>query len=274
MNEPTFLLVGAPKCGTTSIHAALDEHPDVFVTRVKEPGFFLRPTTRDEFDDYLSLFFAGSAGHRHRGEATPWYVYQPTDQVIGHLSEKPLIVISTRDPIERSWSHYRDQVRVGAEDRPFTEAIAAELRAIDEAAIEQIPLQQRYLWCSLLEPHIERWRSAVGPDRVCVVDAAELSSGGEGWAKLAQHLDLDDRLGADGRSNVGGAPLFPAIQRLIVDPPFIPADLRPRLKRSRLWPAYLRAAQFISDRNRRSGDPELLTDSDRAAVARAFDQLA
>ncbi len=37
---PNFLLVGAPKCGTTSIASYLAQHPDVYITPIKEPKFF------------------------------------------------------------------------------------------------------------------------------------------------------------------------------------------------------------------------------------------
>ncbi|MCH9035408.1 MAG: sulfotransferase [Planctomycetes bacterium] len=42
MNKPDFFIVGAPKCGTTSLYEYLRQHPEVFMSRIKEPHFFGR----------------------------------------------------------------------------------------------------------------------------------------------------------------------------------------------------------------------------------------
>ena len=41
MSMPDFLVIGAPKAGTTALHAALAQHPGLFMSPVKEPKFFL-----------------------------------------------------------------------------------------------------------------------------------------------------------------------------------------------------------------------------------------
>ena len=42
MNKPDFFIVGALKCGTTSLYEYLRQHPEVFMSRIKEPHFFGR----------------------------------------------------------------------------------------------------------------------------------------------------------------------------------------------------------------------------------------
>src|SRR5262245_16590302 len=87
---PNFLLIGAEKSGTTSIHNHLRAHPEVFMARVKEPLFFafegqplnFRGPGDEEFnrrpvtalDDYQALF-AGAERYRAVGESSATYLY-------------------------------------------------------------------------------------------------------------------------------------------------------------------------------------------------------
>ena len=72
---PTFFVIGAAKCGTTSLHEYLDLHPDISMSDVKEPSYFLERTGRtgnkpSGRDAYLGLFKEGTAA---RGESSPQY---------------------------------------------------------------------------------------------------------------------------------------------------------------------------------------------------------
>src|SRR5437588_5509982 len=88
---PDFLVIGAPKAGTTALHAALTSHPGLYMSAIKEPKFFLTDgppptkgggpgdalTYREHIwrrADYEALFDAAPPGTR-RGEATPLYLY-------------------------------------------------------------------------------------------------------------------------------------------------------------------------------------------------------
>src|SRR3954451_9892545 len=90
MALPDFLVIGAPKAGTTALHAALAHHPDLFMSPVKEPKFFLTdgppPTKGGPGDaetyrehvwrrsDYEALFACAPPGALC-GESTPFYLY-------------------------------------------------------------------------------------------------------------------------------------------------------------------------------------------------------
>src|SRR2546421_5730717 len=75
---PNLFLVGAGKAGTTSLWHYLDSHPDISMSRVKEPHFFSRgglpglPVVKSA-EAYLDLF-AGAGQARYRGEASPSYL--------------------------------------------------------------------------------------------------------------------------------------------------------------------------------------------------------
>src|SRR6056297_204893 len=79
IKKPNFFIIGAPKCGTTSMARYLGEHPDIFFSDPKEPNFFntdfsekIRITT--EIKEYLKLF-QGADKYRRVGEGTVWYFF-------------------------------------------------------------------------------------------------------------------------------------------------------------------------------------------------------
>ncbi len=124
MALPDFFIVGAPKAGTTAVHAALARHPSLYLSAVKEPKFFLTDgppptqggpgdvqTYREHVwrrDDYEALFDPAPA-RALRGESTPFYLYRPDAQrrIRALIPDARLIVI-LRDPVERAhsnWTH-------------------------------------------------------------------------------------------------------------------------------------------------------------------------
>ena len=121
---PDFLVIGAPKAGTTALHAALARHPGLYMSPVKEPKYFLSdgppPTKGGPGDaltyrehiwrrpDYEALFDAAPA-RTLRGESTPLYLYDRAAmrRIRAALPGARLIVI-VRDPVERAhsnWTH-------------------------------------------------------------------------------------------------------------------------------------------------------------------------
>ncbi|MEU4833548.1 sulfotransferase [Streptosporangium sp. NPDC023615] len=124
MPLPNFLTIGAPKAGTTALHSALARHPQLFMSPVKEPKFFLSdgpPPTRGgpgdaqtyrehvwRREDYEALFGAAPPGTL-TGESTPFYLYDRAAQrrIRETIPDAKLIVV-LRDPVERAhsnWTH-------------------------------------------------------------------------------------------------------------------------------------------------------------------------
>src|SRR5581483_6528785 len=127
MALPDFLVIGAPKAGTTALHVALARHPQVFMSPVKEPKFFLTegkplPAGRGPGDaatnrkivwrrsEYEALFDAAPAGAR-RGESTTLYLRnaQACRRIHEAIPDARLIAV-LRDPVDRAhsnWTHLR-----------------------------------------------------------------------------------------------------------------------------------------------------------------------
>jgi sulfotransferase family protein len=124
MPLPDFLIAGVPKAGTTALHAALQPHPSLFLSAVKEPKFFLSdgPPPRHggpgdvqtyqehvwRREDYEALFAPAPPGAL-RGEATPFYLYdEKAHERIAALIPDARIILLLRDPVDRAhsnWTH-------------------------------------------------------------------------------------------------------------------------------------------------------------------------
>jgi Sulfotransferase family len=130
---PSFFIVGAAKAGTTSLFESLAQHPQIFTPRVKEPHYFSTisppperraffPSIRDE-REYLALF-ASARADQVSGEASTSYLWDPQAATRIHsVAPGARIIAMLRDPVERAWSHYLNDVREGFETRSFADAI-------------------------------------------------------------------------------------------------------------------------------------------------------
>jgi len=103
--KPNFFIVGAPKCGTTALYEYLRQHPNIFMSRVKEPHFFANdlgtyPRIKT-LEDYTALFEESTPRHLRVGEASVYYLRSSTAiaNIHGYNSEAKIIAMF-RNPIE------------------------------------------------------------------------------------------------------------------------------------------------------------------------------
>jgi Sulfotransferase domain len=147
MALPDFFVAGAPKAGTTALHAALARHPSLYLSAVKEPKFFLTggpPPARGgpgdvrtyrehvwQRQDYEALFEGAPAGQL-RGESTPFYLYRHDAQLrIRALIPTARLIIVLRDPVERAHSNWTHLWSAGLDPvGDFVQACAEEDRRI------------------------------------------------------------------------------------------------------------------------------------------------
>lgn len=109
MTLPNFLIVGAARCGTSSMHRYLHQHPQVFTTDLKEVNYFLEKpkdgfiSTLDEYRKY----FIGASDKIAIGESSVSYMFfehvaKDIRCTLGDIK----IIISIRQPVDRAYSHY------------------------------------------------------------------------------------------------------------------------------------------------------------------------
>lgn len=138
MKRPNFLIVGAAKSGTTSLHHYLNQHPNVYMPMIKEtyfltgltshdfPPYFKNPIV-DSLEDYDRLF-TGARDSEAVGEACVAYLYF-YKQTIPHIKaylHDPRIIIVLRNPVDRAFSHFLELKALGYEELTFEQAIEIE----------------------------------------------------------------------------------------------------------------------------------------------------
>src|SRR5690349_11404630 len=94
MLKPNFFILGAPKCGTTSMAKWLSDQPEIFISKHKEPHYYNTDGKRVvlEYRHYLSLFENATGFHKIIGEASTGYLYskQAVPNIINDLNNKHL----------------------------------------------------------------------------------------------------------------------------------------------------------------------------------------
>ncbi len=217
--SPNLFIVGAPKAGTTSLYQLLKDHPEVFMSPVKEPnhlstdidtGAFKpifrkhlvkekayfkqekRPTVPVMFvqdrKNYESLFH-GTSNYRWRGEASTSYMYSGTAASnIYRLAPSARIIVMLRDPVERAYSHYRMAYQDGFVKGTFREALLRDIKrkkkgwGVSELFIEQ----GRYY------EQLRRYFKIFPRERIFIGSFRKMKEEpGEFLGELAEFLDID-----------------------------------------------------------------------------------
>jgi sulfotransferase family protein len=142
---PDFFIIGAPKAGTTALHTALARHPQLFMSGVKEPKFFLcdgpppkrgGPGDAQTYQEYIwrrsdyEALFANSPERTLRGESTPFYLWDrlAQERIRREVPHAKLIAV-LRDPIDRAHSNWTHLWSAGLD--PIDDFVAA-CRAQDQ----------------------------------------------------------------------------------------------------------------------------------------------
>ena len=141
MTLPNFFVIGAASSGTTSLYHYLKQHPQVFMSPVKEPHFFsfagkeFGPTTiegyRERKIDSLEMYqalFQEVSGEIAIGEVSPSYLYTPgTPEHIRQSVPNAKLIAILRNPVDRAYSNYMRCVRQDLEPIiDFAEALRQE----------------------------------------------------------------------------------------------------------------------------------------------------
>lgn len=127
---PNFMIVGAPKAGTTSLCHYLSAYPQVFMSNPKEVNFFSKEEIEGQglfYKDFKAKnlaeyeqLFAGVADEKAIGEGSVSYLFYPkTPQKIKNTLPNVKIIILLREPVSRGFSHYLMDYRLGLVNLPY-----------------------------------------------------------------------------------------------------------------------------------------------------------
>jgi hypothetical protein len=156
---PNFLVIGAPKCGTTSLHSVLSQHPEIFTSKVKEPHFFERDIYSNGLEWYQEKYFQDAQGYLARGESTPNYLTLSNivaPRIRESFGDHDLKFITIfRDPTKRAYSEYWFKRRRYKEEQTFEEALQKEWQGKRR---EWDCFYKGGCYANLLEPFLERFQ--------------------------------------------------------------------------------------------------------------------
>jgi hypothetical protein len=189
---PNFFMVGAPKVGTTSLYHYLDQHPQIYMSPIKEPHFFAPEMREENFEpqlrrrinretrglceflsgpmsekrfggivedwtDYLRLF-ANAIDEPVLGEASACYLWSPTaPRRIAERIPDAKILVMLRDPAERAFSQYLHGIGNGTVRWSFHEHIQRNLRHRSGQFCTYYPFLEFGLYSEQLSRYQERF---------------------------------------------------------------------------------------------------------------------
>jgi Sulfotransferase domain len=178
---PTFVIIGAQKCGTTALHAYLSRHPEVAMSRPKELDFFIEELNWSRgLDWYRSRFDPETAV---RGESSPNYTAYPKHQGVpermAELVPDAKLIFMVRDPVDRVRAGWLHRYSNRAESRPMREAVLAE--------------GEGYLTRSMYHLQLTRFLEHYPMDRILLLEQEELRDDRrDALARVYRFLGVDE----------------------------------------------------------------------------------
>jgi hypothetical protein len=109
---PNLIIVGAMKCGSTSLHNMLDAHPDIHMSEDKELNYFIKELNYSKGEAWYTSHF--KEGYKYNGESSIGYTKKVefpgvAKRIFEKLPNAKLIYL-VREPVQRSISHYLDDL--------------------------------------------------------------------------------------------------------------------------------------------------------------------
>lgn len=230
-----FSIVGAPRCGTTSLARYLSSHPDICFSTPKEPHFFSRRDLREHpanevcrvvREQYLDRFFRGRSGGAVLAEGSVSYLYTP-EQMLPALTMWPdaRFILAVRSPLEMLPSLHQRNLYNGDETvRDFGRAWSlVEERRLGRS-IPRTCLDARlldYKEIGLLGKHVRRFFEVVGRHR-CFISVFDdlVAAPREQYGRILDFLGLPAQFPEEfSVHRAGNQVRFGWLQRLLKRPP-------------------------------------------------------
>ncbi len=251
---PNFLVVGSAKSGTTSLYHYLRQHPDIYMSPVKEPEYFSFAGEALQFigpDDQpmnygiinnpgeYAMLFDEVADEHALGECSTSYLYVPraADHIQAAIPDCKIIII-LRNPVDRTYSHYQDHVRAMVEPLTFEDALAAE----DERAQANWRWGYQYLGHSRYYKQVQRYIDHFGRDKVMVCLFDQLVANPLGlMGSTYRFLGVDDAFQPDISTvhNPGGLPKRRWLQQFVTSGSLVKRVIKPIVPNA-VWEAIRR----------------------------------
>ncbi len=186
---PGFIIIGAPKCGTTALWHFLNQHPDVCMSENKEPKFFtevkgsmekkitgegprLSGTFNKGYEWYSSLFKDYKKGQLTGEASTIYFATEDSPALIHNHNTDIKLILMLRNPVKRLYSHYWQEYKLGFEFPSFKTMVE-----------ENHPRYRYYKKISHYRQNLERYYQYFKPEQIHILIQEEFNNAPE------KHLD-------------------------------------------------------------------------------------
>ncbi len=230
--RPNLFIVGAQKSGTSALAGWLRQHPQVYISFPKEPGFLAFGEKGYPYKDgygkdapanqyvvnneraYLALFADATRGQTVLGEASTWYFAIPgMARKIKAYNPLAKLVVILRDPVERAysaWCHARSDLLEPCDS--FSSALAMESQR------GEVEFLLRYRRMGLYSQALAEYQAAFSAAQLLVLFYDDLHlNPAETWRKVCDFLGIDakQQLVFEHRYNRSGQPRHRLVHRLL-----------------------------------------------------------
>ena len=203
ITKPNLFIVGAAKAGTTSLYHYLKQHPDVYVSPIKEPNYFgsdvnwhnfredFKTITMVDFEEYFSQdnlkekhnafldseenylkLFRNRNGAKVLAEFSTSYLYSKrAASEIFAFNPNAKIIILVREPVSRTFSHFFMEVMGGHQN---TKCILQSLKKDYENEPKGYGISNLYIDMSLYHDQIERYLNVFPRDQILIASFEQL----------------------------------------------------------------------------------------------------
>ena len=203
---PNFLIIGATKCGTSSLFAYLQEHPQILLPHKKEINFF-----NQNFDLgiewYLAHFPSITDSQQFlTGEASPHYLYnRDVERRIFQLFPDIKLIIMLRNPVDRTISEYYHAYNRGLQQQKLSEIINWEKQYRQEITEGETIYKFGFLLNSIYIDKVRRWYELFPPENILVLESESFFAQTTSYMKdIFKFLDIPNfTISHYGQHNVG-----------------------------------------------------------------------
>lgn len=195
---PTFIVVGAPRSGTTSLYQYCLQHPDIYMSSIKEVNYFSSNNYNLTEEGYRQIFEPGR-NYEAAGEVSPSYLRQENGpERIAALMPDCKIIIILRDPVARFLSDYKYSRRFGYHSSPLKSYLSSNnCKEVENELPEhfQVSTMRKK---GFYATQVERYIDAMGLQNVLVLLFDDLVAEATAlMSKVYGFLEVDDKFVPD-----------------------------------------------------------------------------
>lgn len=215
-SKANLFVIGAMKAGTTSFNELLSQHPSIYYSPIKEPHYFVNELPKSVYDpsrffniddyfntkfpeklhiaqikkseQYQQLFSLATEQHRYLAEGSTCYIHaSESAEKIHQYNPNAKIILVTRTPLKRAFSHYNMDVGMGRTKNSFQNEIKKNIADYKNGSLSN----WSYLGMSLYYENCKRYKDLFGANFLIVPFEDLIKNKGATLQRVFNFLDIE-----------------------------------------------------------------------------------